>query len=355
MKYINTFKGQMPLEKYHKILAHEHLLINLTHEAVTPTSEEEKEVFFGKVTMDKLGILRRNPYIVRENLILDDENDAIEEIKPLKKHGVDLILDLTSTGIHRDMAKLQKISASTDIDVVIGTGFFVHDALDAEASALTCDEMAEIMLREIEEGIEDTGIKAGVIGEVGVSEKIDPVERESILAAAKVHRKTGLPIYLHTYPWTRAGLEAAQLLIDNGVAPKYICVCHIDVSFDHEYLQLLLDTGVYIEFDNFGKEYYFEPQDGAFAGGPFETDVDRVRMLKRLIAEGYCKQLIIANDVCLKASLHKYGGWGYDHIFANIVPMMRMEKIDPKDITMIVEENPLRFLAGTDFRQEVTV
>ena len=69
MKYINTFKGQMPLEKYHKILAHEHLLIDMTHEAVTPNTEEEKEVFFGKVTMDKLGILRRNPYIVRENLM----------------------------------------------------------------------------------------------------------------------------------------------------------------------------------------------------------------------------------------------------------------------------------------------
>ena len=136
MKYINTFKGQMPLEKYHKILAHEHLLIDMTHEAVTPNTEEEKEVFFGKVTMDKLGILRRNPYIVRENLILDDADDAIQEIKPLKKHGVDLVLDLTSNGLHRDMAKLKKISENSDIDVVIGTGFFVHDSLDAESSAM---------------------------------------------------------------------------------------------------------------------------------------------------------------------------------------------------------------------------
>ena len=200
------------------------------------------------------------------------------------------------------------------------------------------------LIREIEEGIEDTGIRAGVIGEVGVSEKIYPVERRSLLAAAKAHCKTGLPIYLHTYPWSWAGLEAVELLMEDGVAPKNICVCHIDVTFDIEYLHRLLDLGVYIEFDNFGKEFYFEAQDGAFAGGPFATDVERVRMLRTLAEEGYGPQILIANDVCLKASLHKYGGWGYDHIFENIVPMMRQEKLPGDVITQIVDTNPIRFL-----------
>ena len=348
MKTINTFRGEKDLSQYKKILAHEHLLINLEHEAVEPKTEEEKKVYYGEVKMETLGLLRRNPYVVLDNLILSDENDAINEIKFLEKHGVDLFLDLTSVGINRDMKKLKKISESTDMDIVIGTGFFVHDALDEKSASLSVDEMADFMINEIENGIEDTGIRAGVIGEVGVSEKIYPVERNSILAAAKAHLKTGVPIYLHTFPWTRAGLEAADLLIENGVAPKSICICHIDVAFDYEYLKLLLDRGLYIEFDNFGKEYYFEPQEGSFAGGPFETDVARVNMLKKLIADGYVDQLLIANDVCLKASLHKYGGWGYDHIFENIVPMMRCEKIDPADIVRIVEENPLRFLKQED-------
>lgn len=348
MKQINTFKGPMPLDKYKKILAHEHLIINLTHEAVAPVSEEDKKIFYSDIDMELLGTLRRNPYIVRTNLILDDEDAAIHEMKYVERHGVDLILDLTSHGIKRDMKKLKKISENINLDVVIGTGIFVHDSLDEKQSAMTADEMADLMIREIEVGIEDTGIKAGVIGEVGVSEKIYPVERESILAAAKTHRKTGLPIYLHTYPWSRAGLEAAELLIKNGVEPKYICICHIDVTFDHEYLKLMLERGLYIEFDNFGKEFYFEAQEGSFAGGPFATDVERVRMLKQLIEEGYAKQLIISNDVCLKASLHKYGGWGYDHIFQNIVPMMRQEKIDKDYIDLIALENPIRFLKGED-------
>jgi phosphotriesterase-related protein len=348
MKQINTFKGPMPLDKYKKILAHEHLLIDLTHEAVAPASEEDKKVFYSDIDMEILGVLRRNPYIVRTNLILDNEDDAIHEMKYVERHGVDLILDLTSHGLKRNMTKLRKISENINLDVVIGTGFFVHDALDERESALKADEMAAIMLDEIENGIEGTGIKAGVIGEVGVSEKIYPVEHESILAAAMVHNKTGLPIYLHTYPWSRAGLEAAELLIENGVEPKYICICHIDVTFDHEYLKLILDRGIYIEFDNCGKEFFFEPQEGAFAGGPFATDVERVAMLKQLISEGYGKQIIISNDICLKAGLHKYGGWGYDHIFQNFVPMMRYGKISEEDIDLIAIENPIRFLKGED-------
>ncbi len=344
MKTINTIRGTKNLADCKRVLAHEHLLIDITHEAVEPKDAEAKELFYSEVKMENLGVLRRNPYIIRENLILSDENDAINEIKFLKNHNVDLLLDLTSIGIGRDMAKLKKIQETTDIDIVVGTGFFVHDALDEKYSNMSAEEMAEILIKEIEVGIEDSGIKAGAIGEVGVSEKIYPVERNSIIAAAIAHKKTGLPIYLHTYPWSWAGLDAVNLLIENGVPGKSICVCHIDVTFDYEYLKAIMATGAYIEFDNCGKEYYFEAQEGAFAGGPFATDVERVAMLKKLVADGYGKQVIISNDVCLKASLHKYGGWGYDHIFTNIVPMMRQEKMAAEDIKMIADENPIRFL-----------
>lgn len=344
MQNIQTLKGVRDLDHYKRICPHEHLLLDMTHEAVEPKTEAEKKLFYGAVTMERLGVLRRNPYVVRENLILDSTTDAVSELTYLKKHQVDLFLDLTSVGLGRDVKKLKEISAQTDIDIVCGTGFFVHDSLSNEVSALTTEEMTDIMLRDIREGIDGTDICAGVIGEVGVSEKIYPVERRSLLAAAAVYRETGLPIYLHTYPWSAAGLEAAQLLIDNGVDPKSICVCHIDVTFDYEYLLQLLKAGVYIEFDNFGKEFYFPPQDGAFAGGPFATDVERVRVLKQLIRDGYVKKVLIATDICLKASLHKYGGWSYDHIFENIVPMMQTEQISDEDIAQIVDRNPINFL-----------
>ncbi|MBR6748169.1 MAG: hypothetical protein IKM07_04460 [Clostridia bacterium] len=346
MKEINTFRGSMPLSKYNRILAHEHLLLDMSHEAVLPETEEDREVFFGDITMERLGLLRRNPYVVRTNLILDDPDDAIRELTYLEKHNVGLYIDLTSIGLGRDMEKLSYISRHTDIDIVVGTGYFVHDVLDNADCPKTAGEMAAVMLSEIEDGIEGTGIRAGVIGEIGVSEKIYPIERESLLAAAMVHQKTGLPVYLHTYPWSRAGLEAAELLVDQGVDPASVCVCHIDVTMDHAYITEILSKGFWVEFDNFGKEFFFEAQDGAFAGGPFDTDVERVRMLRRLTDEGWGSRLLIANDLCLKASLHKYGGWGYDHIFENIIPMMRTLNFSADEIRLIVDENPLHFLTG---------
>ena len=344
MKHINTFRGEMPLSKYKRICPHEHLFCDLIHEAIEPTTPEAKELFHSKVRMEILGPLRRNPYIVRDNLLLDNKEDSVNELKFLERHNVGLFIDLSCNGIKRDVNDIRYISDHSKVDIVLGTGFYVHDTLSEEVCAMTVEQMADYMINEIENGIDGTDIRAGVIGEIGVSEVIYPVERKALLASAIAHKKTGLPVYLHTYPWSRAGLEAANLLAENGVAPHNICICHIDVTFDHDYLLEMLKAGYYIEFDNFSKEFYFPPQDGAFAGGPFATDVERVRMLKRLINDGFGKQVLVATDICLKASLHKYGGWGYDHIFENIIPMMQQEGFSAEEIALIIEENPMRFL-----------
>lgn len=348
MKEINTFRGTKPLCWYHRVCAHEHLLIDLSHQAITPGTEAETAVLEQPVRMDNLGLLRRNPYVVRDNLILSDAAVAVREVGFLRKHGVDLIIDLTTIGIGRDLEKLRAIAAAIEPDLVIGTGFYTQGSLTQEEAALSSEQMAELMLREIYEGIGDSGIRAGVIGEIGVSEQIYPAERRSLLAAAKAYRESGLPVYVHTYPWTRAGYDAARLLAEHGVDPRDICICHTDVRFDHDYMRALLRLGVYLEFDNFGKEFYFLARDGAFSGGPFASDLSRVHQLRRLLEEGYGRQLMIANDICLKTALHCYGGWGYDHIFENIIPMMRQEGMCDAEIAMIVDENPLCFLQTAD-------
>lgn len=347
MREINTFAGTKPLSKYRKICPHEHIFMDMTHEAIEPKTEEEKKLFYGDVRMELLGVLRRNPYIVRDNLILDNVSDAISELKHLDKHNVDLVLDLSAFGLVRDMDNLQYVSRHIKPDLVLATGFFVHDVLGPEIEAMSVEEMADFMLDEIENGIAGTSVRAGVI-KIGISEVIYPVERKALLAAAIAHCKTGLPIYVHTYPWSWAGLEALELLMENGVPGRSVCICHTDVTFDYDYLTALLSRGAYLTFDNFSKEFYFPPSDGAFAGGPFATDVERVRMLAKLIRDGYGKQLMLAVDLCLKASLHKYGGWGYDHIFENIVPMMQQEGFPKEDITMLIERNPIEFLAQGD-------
>ncbi|MCL2517667.1 MAG: hypothetical protein FWF15_03795 [Oscillospiraceae bacterium] len=333
MRTINTISGRkISAQEVKKILIHEHLLIDMTHEAVRPTDETALELFYSDVTSEHIEMLRKNPYVIRSNLVLDDVQIAVAE---LKQSGVDLLVDCTSIGLGRDIEKLRYISEAANVQVVAGCGLFVHDSLPPQYANWPIEKIADWMLGEINNG------DIGIIGEIGTSEIIYPIEERSLHAAAIVHKESGLPVMLHTYPWSDAGLHAAQLLLSDGVPPEKICVCHVDVTFNEDLMLDLLKLGVYIEFDDFGKEFEFEPQEGAFAGGSFEKDQTRVEMLAKLCNVGYAKQILLANDVCLKSLLRAYGGNGYNHLFENIVPMMREAGVDEKTL---LHENLVRYL-----------
>lgn len=76
----------------------------------------------------------------------------------------------------------------------------------------------------------------------------------------------------------------------------------------------------------------------------FVRDIERVMAIKDLINSGYLSNILIACDVCLKTLLHRYGGWGYDHILNHIVPMMREQKITEEQIDVLLKENPKKLL-----------
>lgn len=327
-----------------EICVHEHLLIDMTHEAVEPTTPEALEIYHSHVGPQNIELLRKNPYVVHENLKLDDTHVALQELSHIKQAGVNLLIDATTVGLGRDIPSLLAISKKTDVQIAVGCGLFVHDSLPEKYANWSTGQIYEWMMDEIQNGIDGSGAKPGIIGEIGTSEKIYPIEEKSLLAAAKAHVASGLPVMLHTYPWTDAGLQAAKLLIESGVAPNKLCVCHVDVTFSIKLLAKLLALGVFIEFDNFGKEFEFEAQAGAFAGGPFETDAARVQMLAHLCGEGFAPQILLSSDVCTKSLLRAYGGRGYDHVFTNIVPMMRKAGLDEKTISMLRRENAMRYL-----------
>ncbi|MEG1515046.1 MAG: hypothetical protein RSD95_09205 [Clostridia bacterium] len=344
MKKINTVLGALSQDDCKRALVHEHLFLDMTHEAVEPKSEAERIRFYGDIRMDMLGLLRRNPYVVRTNLILDNVDDAVSEMRYPMERGCTLLVDQTSVGLGRDVQKLREVSARTGLSIACGCGLFVHDSLPSGMAGRTVEQLADWITDEIEHGIADTGIKPAIIGEIGTSEILYPIEERSLHAAALAHNRTGLPVSVHTYPWSRAGFEAIQLLMADGVPAGDICVCHLDVTFDEAYIRSVLACGVYVEFDNLGKEFYFEPQEGAFSGGPFETDVARAHMIRALCAQGFTGQLLLSNDLCLKASLRKYGGYGYDHLATNFAPMLRMEGVQSEAIEQMLEDNVKRFL-----------
>ena len=346
MTKIQTVLGEITEKDLGVIAPHEHFFIDTTFEAITPETEEEKELFFSDVSINNIDVLRRNPFLVKDNMVLEDIESIVKEVKRFKKAGGRTIVDLTNVGIKRDLAKIKKVSEMSGVNVIAGCGLYTSLTLPEKYFAMSAEKIADEMINEIKNGDPETGIKPGVIGEIGTSAELDDMEKKSLRAAAFANLETHLPIYIHTYPWTRASLEATDILTSEGVRPDQICICHLDVEFDTEYLDLVFDKGVYAMFDNFGKEYYFTAQDAVFSGGPFETDLDRVRMIIKMINKGHTDRLMLATDVCLKSLLHAYGGWSYDHIFTNIVPMMLNEGISEEDVDTIINENPKNFICS---------
>jgi phosphotriesterase-related protein len=154
---------------------------------------------------------------------------------------------------------------------------------------------------------------------------------------------------VHTDLWARKGFEVIEILTKHGAAVNKICINHIDVDIHMDYIRGLLNAGAYVEFDNFGKEFYADKRDRSVLRGLFARDIERVRAIKLLVDEGFLTQILISNDVCLKTCLHRYGGWGYDHVITNIVPMMEDEGITPEQIAILMCGNPAAFLdSGTD-------
>lgn len=343
---IETVRGPIDESELGVIAPHEHCLIDTTFEAQVPEDPEAVELFNQPVSINNIDVLRRNPFLVKDNMQVADVETCVSEVSRLNKVGVSTLVDLTNFGIDRDMAMMKEVSERTGINIIAGCGLYYSLTIGEPYRSMSVDELAAWMIDDITNGDAKTGIKPGVIGEIGVSDVIDDLENRSLRASARANLATGLPIYVHTYPWSRTSVQAAEILIEEGVRPDQICICHMDVEFNLEYINALFNLGVYVEFDDFGKEYYFPKAEAAFSGGPFATDPERVRMMIKLIEEGHTDRIIVATDVCLKCLLHKYGGWGYDHIFTNIIPMMINEGMNRKDMETILYENPKRFLCS---------
>jgi phosphotriesterase-related protein len=337
---VMTVKGPVAVDELGIMLPHEHLLIDLRNQFSEFSDPVKRARSRERVNLQNLGWLRRNPYALLDNLLLDDLETTAAEINHFKNGGGRTIVDCTSIGINRDVEKLVLLAEMTDVHIIAGSGYYTHDTHPSEMGKWTAEEIAERIVKDITVGIDDTNICAGVIGEIGTSEPVHSDEEKNLLAAALAYRETRVPVYIHTYPWGTSAVRIIDLLVEHGVDPQKIVVCHLDVEPKKEYVQKVLETGVYVEFDNFGKEFYIDPAERGFAGSNFIRDINRIELVKQIISWNYSKQVLLTNDICLKMMLHAYGGWGYDHILTNIVPMMRHEGVPDRIIDQLLKENP---------------
>jgi len=267
-----------------------------------------------------------------EDCKLDRMEETIKELKELKSKGVHNIIDVTNRGMGRNVEFLTKVKEETGINILSSTGYYKSPFFPEEVYKLSIVELAHIMRMEIIDGMDNTGIKADIIGEIGTSkENILPEEEKVFRAAAMVHVETGKPIVTHTTLGT-LGLEQLKIFKEYGVNLDKVVISHVDLSGDLDYILRLIDKGANVAFDTIGKINY-QPEDV------------RVNLLKELSKRGLSERIVLSMDITRKSQLKYLKGLGYSYLLDNFVPLLRKAGISQAQIDNMIKNNALRIYA----------
>jgi phosphotriesterase-related protein len=339
---VMTVLGPIEADALGITLCHEHLLISLLVWWLEPEAASEKAAAFQPVSMSNLGRLRRNPHAVRDNLVMDDVDLAIAEALRFRRAGGRTIVDVTPVGIGRDQTALRTIAVETGLHIVAGCGYYVHLCHPPEIDHKSIDDIAAEMIRDLTEGINHTGVRAGIIGEIGTFDPIMPNEVKVLRAAAHAHRQTGAPIIIHPHPFSKLGLQILNILEEAGADLNQVIMSHLDLTVeDLAYHQAIARRGAYVCYDGWGNEGYYE----RFNNFSLPKDVERVYGVQQLIAAGCLDRVLLSHDIFAKMLLTAYGGFGYAHLLETVRPMFRQAGLTEAHLNTMMIENPQRVLA----------
>jgi phosphotriesterase-related protein len=200
------------------------------------------------------------------------------------------------------------------------------------------------MIADITDGVQPSGIKAGIIGEIGTSATMTRTEEKVLRAAARASQETGVSMVIHVDTRGNEACHIVDVLESERARLDRAVLSHQDVVIDTAMQIDLARKGAYIAYDTFGQDCYIESWVG---GQQFPSDTQRIQALQELIAAGCLERLLISQDVCMKTHLHRYGRWGYDHILVNVLPMMRKAGLSEAQIHTLLVDNPRRVLTPT--------
>lgn len=354
MATVVTANGERPAADLGVTLPHEHLVVDTSVWARDEAgmSAVARRKLNEPVSRENLWWLaaygRRPDWNCLDNRRLDDVDLAIAEIERFAREGGGTVVDVTpmTPALGRDPRAMRQVANATGLHVVAGTGHYVRHAHPPDLAEQSVEAVTEAMVADLTEGIDDTTVRAGVIGEVGASEGFvdNEVERKSFRAAAAAQRRTGAPITVHPPVYGLEGHDVLDVLEDAGADLSNVILGHLDAILEREeapeYLDAIAERGVYVEFDTFGRMGYLEGPDACFP-----LDETRIRELRRLADAGFGDRLLVSQDVCKKNQLTEYAGHGYDYIPRDIVPRLRRRGFSDAEVDALLVDNPARALA----------
>lgn len=336
--------GPIPKTELGITLTHEHLFLDARPSWRPPVEASRKALAHRPVTSDLQHVLRLDPFVNLDNCSLFDEEVAVEEVSRFRDAGGRTIVDATCRGIGRDPRGLQRVARRTGLNVVMGTGFYLERTHPPFVADATERELAAIMISDIRDGDERTGVRAGYIGEIGTGPGFTQQERKVLAAAARAQAETGVALAVHLHGWGRHGHAVLDVVAHSGGDVERTILDHMNPSWwDVDYQSSLADRGAFLSYDMIGLDCYFGSEDLQCP-----SDEESARGIVGLIHQGHLPRLLLSQDVFLKMMLVRHGGHGYAHLLDQFVPRLRRHGISDQQIDALIIGNPAEILAVSE-------
>ena len=314
---VETVRGPVAAAELGRTLPHEHVLI------LQPEALQNYGHVWGESYWDEDARVR----------------DAIEKLRAVREAGFRTLVDPTAPGLGRCIPRIQRINAEVDLNIVVASGVYAFIELPNFLHYRSAEAIAELFVREIRDGIDDTGVRAAflkcAVEEHGVVGDIPRILDAIAIAAAE----TGAPVMVHTNAVAATGTLALEELTRRGVDPRRIVVAHAGDSNDLDYLRAIGDTGAVLGFDRFNIPH-------------FNPDEDRIRTLLALLQEGYGDRIHLSHDAaCFMDFMVGDPNFAderpdYLHISRTIVPALLEQGVTQGTIDELMVDNPRRFFGA---------
>ena len=321
-------------------LAHEHLFLDVRKNHL-PANEDnltvsEIKIWESPVTLNNLN-LARDMAPIRDNYILNDKKLALKELSEFSKFGGKTIIDVTSNGLKGDPIALKEISEILNVNIIKGCGWYQKVFYPSDMNKRTVKDLTNEIVSDISIGYKDTGIKSGIIGEIGLNgNPLLPEEINSAKAAAIASNITGAAISLHPPVLINEKHKILDIISSEGTELNRVVLGHSNhLAGDFSSLMSFFERDIYIAFDTLGVVRSIASNN---------PDAIVANAIPKIIEAGYLDKILLAQDVCWKTHLKAYGGAGYSFILEKFLPYLKTLGLSDRDIDTIMIDNPKKIL-----------
>jgi phosphotriesterase-related protein len=273
----------------------------------------------------------------------DDEfQQAVYQVNEVKTRGVKTICDPTVMELGRDIRFMERVAHETGVQIIAATGIYSYHYIPPHFQNRDINYMAEVFIRDIEVGVQNTDIRAGFLKCATDAQGITPDVEKVIRAVARAHHKTGVPIMTHSHPASGTGLLQLEILQKEGVTPENILIGHCGDTDNIDYLLRILDKGAFIGMDRYGNTRRLPTEKRN------STVID-------LVKRGYTNQMFLSQDYCCTIDWYPPEvkkemklKWSMYFIFDEVIPYFKESGITDEQIHTMMIENAQRWFASNN-------